>query len=45
MACVGIGSKLVTREILDSGDFAALVANVRRVVGWIDEIRDELAGG
>ena len=45
VACVGIGSKLVTREILASGDFAALAANVRRVVGWIEEIRDELAGG
>ena len=45
VACVGIGSKLVTRELLASGDFRALVANVRRVVGWIEEIRDELAGG
>jgi 2-dehydro-3-deoxyphosphogluconate aldolase/(4S)-4-hydroxy-2-oxoglutarate aldolase len=45
VACVGVGSKLVTKEILATGDFAALTANVRQVVGWIEEIRHELAGG
>ena len=43
VACVGIGSKLVTKEILASGDFAALTKNVAQVIAWIKEIREEMA--
>ena len=39
VACVGIGSKLVTKELLAAGDFKTLAANVRQVVTWIEEIR------
>ena len=39
VACVGVGSKLITKEILASGDFAGLSAEVRRVVKLIAEIR------
>jgi 2-dehydro-3-deoxyphosphogluconate aldolase/(4S)-4-hydroxy-2-oxoglutarate aldolase len=39
VACVGIGSNLITREILDKKDFAALTQNVRQVVELIREIR------
>ena len=41
VACVGIGSNLVTKEIVASGDFAALTAKVREVVGWIAQIRQQ----
>ena len=40
VACVGIGSKLVTAELLAAGDYKTLAANVRQVVTWIDEIRN-----
>ena len=39
VACVGIGSNLVSKEIVASGDFDALTAKVRDVVGWIREIK------
>ena len=39
VACVGIGSKLLTKELLTSGDFAGLTEKVREVVATIREIR------
>ena len=39
VACVGIGSNLVSKEIVAAGDFDALTAKVRDVVGWIREIK------
>ncbi len=38
-ACVGMGSKLITQELVASGDFAAISENVRRVLAWIEEAR------
>jgi 2-dehydro-3-deoxyphosphogluconate aldolase/(4S)-4-hydroxy-2-oxoglutarate aldolase len=38
-ACVGIGSKLFPKQILDSGDYPAITQNVERVLGWIQEAR------
>ncbi len=40
VACVGVGSKLITKEVLASGDFDGLAENVKQVVGWIKEIRE-----
>ena len=42
VACVGIGSKLVTKEIVAAGDYEALTKNVAQVIGWIKEIRAEM---
>lgn len=42
VACVGIGSNLVTREIVAKGDYAALTAKVKQVVAWIEKIRGDL---
>lgn len=39
VACVGVGSKLITKEVISNGDFDTLTENVRQVVGWIKEIR------
>lgn len=39
VACVGIGSNLITKEILDKKDFTALTKNVRQVVELIKEIK------
>jgi 2-dehydro-3-deoxyphosphogluconate aldolase/(4S)-4-hydroxy-2-oxoglutarate aldolase len=42
VSCVGMGSKLVTKEIVDTGDFAALSANAKQLLGWVREIRAEM---
>jgi len=42
VTCVGVGSKLITKEIISNGDFDTLTENVRQVVGWIKEIRAEM---
>ena len=39
VACVGIGSKLLTKELLAAGDWGALTDKVRGVVDTIREIR------
>ncbi|MFH1570915.1 MAG: bifunctional 4-hydroxy-2-oxoglutarate aldolase/2-dehydro-3-deoxy-phosphogluconate aldolase [Gemmatimonadota bacterium] len=39
VACVGIGSNLVTKEAVAAKDWKALTAKVKQVVGWIQEIR------
>jgi len=44
VACVGLGSKLVTEEIVTAGDFDALTVKCREIVGWIKEIRAQAAG-
>ena len=39
VVCVGIGSKLLTKELLASGDYAALTAKIRETVATIKEVR------
>jgi len=39
VACVGMGSKLITKEALAAGDFEAISARVRQVLGWIRAAR------
>jgi 2-dehydro-3-deoxyphosphogluconate aldolase/(4S)-4-hydroxy-2-oxoglutarate aldolase len=45
VACVGIGSKLVRWEWVAAGDWAAITAQVQRVLGWIRDARQARAGG
>jgi 2-dehydro-3-deoxyphosphogluconate aldolase/(4S)-4-hydroxy-2-oxoglutarate aldolase len=41
-ACsVGIGSKLITRDAVSRGDFAAITANVAAAIRWIAEARED----
>ena len=42
VACVGAGSKLITKELVDAGDFDGLTQKVAQTVDWIREIRAEL---
>ena len=42
VACVGVGSKLITKEILAAGDYNALTQKVAEIVGWIKEIRTDM---
>lgn len=39
VVCVGMGSKLITKEMVASGDFDGITENVRKVLGWIREAR------
>jgi 2-dehydro-3-deoxyphosphogluconate aldolase/(4S)-4-hydroxy-2-oxoglutarate aldolase len=41
VACVGMGSALVSKERVTSGDFAAITKVATTVLGWIKEIRKE----
>jgi 2-dehydro-3-deoxyphosphogluconate aldolase/(4S)-4-hydroxy-2-oxoglutarate aldolase len=43
VTCVGIGSNLVTKDVIANKDYKALTKNVKQVVGWIEEIRADLA--
>ena len=43
VACVGIGSKLITRELVAAGDFEAITEKVQQVIGWIKQVRDKEA--
>lgn len=39
VACVGIGSKLITRQAVAQRDFDAIATNVAQVLAWIREVR------
>jgi 2-dehydro-3-deoxyphosphogluconate aldolase/(4S)-4-hydroxy-2-oxoglutarate aldolase len=39
-ACVGIGSKLITKDLVAARDFDGITANVERTVSLIDRIRN-----
>ncbi|NLE44941.1 MAG: bifunctional 4-hydroxy-2-oxoglutarate aldolase/2-dehydro-3-deoxy-phosphogluconate aldolase [Chloroflexi bacterium] len=38
-ACLGIGSNLIRKEWVKSGDYPAISANVAQVLGWIKQAR------
>ncbi len=42
VACVGIGSNLITKELVAAGDFDAISRKTAQVLGWINETRDGL---
>lgn len=39
VACVGMGSKLITKELVAAGNFEAISQKVAQVLGWIQEMR------
>jgi 2-dehydro-3-deoxyphosphogluconate aldolase/(4S)-4-hydroxy-2-oxoglutarate aldolase len=39
VVCVGMGSNLITKELLKAGDYAGIAAKVRETLGLISEIR------
>ena len=39
VTCVGMGSNLVTSDLVAAGDYQAITAKVEKVVKWIAEIR------
>lgn len=38
-ACVGIGSKLIRKDLVAAGNWAKVAAKVRQVLDWIKEVR------
>ena len=38
-ACLGMGSNLISKELVKAGDFAAISAAVRQILAWIAEAR------
>jgi 2-dehydro-3-deoxyphosphogluconate aldolase/(4S)-4-hydroxy-2-oxoglutarate aldolase len=38
-AALGMGSNLIARDLLARGDFAGLAERVRKVLGWVEEVR------
>ena len=41
VACLGMGSDLVKKELVAAGDFAAIAARVSQVIGWVKRARGE----
>ncbi|MBA4377055.1 MAG: bifunctional 4-hydroxy-2-oxoglutarate aldolase/2-dehydro-3-deoxy-phosphogluconate aldolase, partial [Anaerolinea sp.] len=39
VACVGMGSKLFPKEVIDSGNYSQISENVKQVIGWIQKAR------
>jgi 2-dehydro-3-deoxyphosphogluconate aldolase/(4S)-4-hydroxy-2-oxoglutarate aldolase len=39
-ACLGMGSRLVRKDLVAAGDYAAIRENVRRVLAWVKEARE-----
>jgi 2-dehydro-3-deoxyphosphogluconate aldolase/(4S)-4-hydroxy-2-oxoglutarate aldolase len=39
VACVGIGSKLIRKELVATSDFATITRNVAQVLAWIRDAR------
>ena len=40
--CLGMGSKLITRELVEAGDFAGITKKVAQVLKWIQDVRKEM---
>ena len=39
VACVGVGSNLIAKELIAAGDFVGISRKTADVLGWIDEVR------
>ena len=39
VACVGVGSTLISKELIAAGDFAAITQKTASVLAWINEVR------
>ncbi len=44
VACVGIGSRLITKALVAAGDFETIAAKVAQVLAWIQDIRERPVG-
>jgi len=44
VACVGMGSRLITKELVAAGDLNALSRKVAQVLAWIRDVREGVPG-
>ena len=44
VACVGMGSRLITKELVAAGDFDAISRKVAQVLAWIRDVREGVPG-
>ncbi|MBN1421504.1 MAG: bifunctional 4-hydroxy-2-oxoglutarate aldolase/2-dehydro-3-deoxy-phosphogluconate aldolase [Planctomycetes bacterium] len=44
VACLGMGSNLIAKDLVAKKDYAAITEKVRQVLAWIREARDEARG-
>ena len=42
VAAVGAGSKLITKELIDTRDWDGLTKKISQSVRWVQEIREEM---
>ena len=40
VACVGMGSKLITKDLVAKKDWQGITANVKQVCAWIEDVRN-----
>jgi 2-dehydro-3-deoxyphosphogluconate aldolase/(4S)-4-hydroxy-2-oxoglutarate aldolase len=45
VACVGIGSNLISKELIVAGDFDKISGNTAEVLQWIREARERKGRG
>ena len=41
VSCVGIGSKLIAKDLVAAGDFDAIATKVAQVLAWIEQVRSD----
>ena len=41
VVCAGMGSKLITKELVKAGDFKAISSKVSQVLKWIEQVRNK----
>jgi len=39
VACIGLGSKLISNKVIEARDYKSITENVRKVLAWIQEAR------
>lgn len=39
VACIGLGSKFISSELLEQSDFSVLTTNIKQILAWIQEAR------
>ncbi|UCC64689.1 MAG: bifunctional 4-hydroxy-2-oxoglutarate aldolase/2-dehydro-3-deoxy-phosphogluconate aldolase [Anaerolineae bacterium] len=44
VACVGMGSRLITKELVAAGDLNAISKKVAQVLAWIRDVREGVSG-
>jgi 2-dehydro-3-deoxyphosphogluconate aldolase/(4S)-4-hydroxy-2-oxoglutarate aldolase len=44
VACLGMGSKLISAKRIEAGDYAAITSDVKQILEWVREARKGVSG-